>query len=270
LRVAIRLAPNYADAHAFLGMALESTGHLDEAIVSYRTLVRLRASWADPYPVLAAALRKKGQFAESLAELRRGHKLALKAPPHLPQSPQYAQWVREAERLVELDARLPAILGGSARPTSAAECIELANLCTLKKLPGRAAGFYEEAFAAQPGLADDLRAGHRYNAACTAALAGCGQGQDSPLRESARARWRQQAVAWLRADLALWAMQLASDKPEDRGAVRQALEHWQRDSDLAGVRDQAALARLPQTEHDAWRKLWARVQQRLDEARGRR
>ena len=42
-----------------------------------------------------------------------------------------------------------------------------------------AARFYEEAFAAQPKLADDLGAAHRYNAACAAALAGCGQSKDA-------------------------------------------------------------------------------------------
>jgi hypothetical protein len=38
--------------------------------------------------------------------------------------------------------------------------------------PFAAARWYSEAFAAQPKLADDLNAGHRYEAACAAALAG--------------------------------------------------------------------------------------------------
>jgi hypothetical protein len=35
--------------------------------------------------------------------------------------------------------------------------------------------------------------------------------------------------------------------------------HWQEDTDLAGVRDAAALAQLPADERKEWRTLWARV-----------
>jgi hypothetical protein len=41
------------------------------------------------------------------------------------------------------------------------------------------ARLYAEAFAAAPSLADDLGAGHRYNAARAAARAGCGHGADT-------------------------------------------------------------------------------------------
>ena len=38
--------------------------------------------------------------------------------------------------------------------------------------------------------------------------------------------------------------------------VRQALQEWQQDADLASVRDQAALDRLPDDERRPWRELW--------------
>jgi hypothetical protein len=41
--------------------------------------------------------------------------------------------------------------------------------------------------------------------------------------------------------------------------VRKALRHWQRDTDLAGLRDPAALANLPDAERTDWQKLWADV-----------
>jgi hypothetical protein len=44
------------------------------------------------------------------------------------------------------------------------------------------------------------------------------------------------------------------------------LRHWQEDSDLAGVRDSAALADLPAAERDAWCKVWAEVALVLDQA----
>src|SRR5205814_89708 len=79
--------------------------------------------------------------------------------------------------------------------------------------PG-SARFYAEAFAAQPALADDLKVGHRYNAACYAALAAAGMGEDTArLDDKEKSRLRKQALDWLRADLTLWSKQLASDKP---------------------------------------------------------
>ena len=37
------------------------------------------------------------------------------------------------------------------------------------------------------------------------------------------------------------------------------LKHWQEDSDLAGLRDAAALAKLPQEERAACKRLWGEV-----------
>ena len=170
--------------------------------------------------------------------------------------------MRDAERLVELDGKLSVIRRGAAKPADAAERIELASLCLIKKLPWTGARFFDEAFAAQPALAENVKTGHRYNAARMAALAGCGQSHDdAPLDDPARARWRQQALDWLQADLALWTKLGESGKPEVRAAVRRTLAHWQRDPDLAGLREEAALAKLPEAERTACRQLWAAVQQ---------
>src|SRR5262249_5562398 len=102
------------------------------------------------------------------------------------------------------------------------------------------------ALTQQPNLA----VAHRYNAACAAALAGCGQGKDATtLNATGRLRWRRQALTWLRAELAARARQLRSGSPEQSAQARQALEHWRRDPDLGGVRDSQALAKLPPDEH---------------------
>ena len=42
--------------------------------------------------------------------------------------------------------------------------------------------------------------------------------------------------------------------------VRTTLAHWRRDTDLAGVRANAALAGLPGAERQAWQRLWADVE----------
>jgi hypothetical protein len=52
-------------------------------------------------------------------------------------------------------------------------------LCTNKKLYRASAGLYADAFGADPKLANDLKAGHRYNTACHASLAAAEQGEDA-------------------------------------------------------------------------------------------
>jgi serine/threonine-protein kinase len=145
----------------------------------------------------------------------------------------------------------------------------LAQLCRLKQQYAGAAGFLAEAFARQLKLATDLSVGRRYDAACYAALAGCGQGED-PAKpgERAKARLRGQALGWLRADLALWKERLKRGKPPERQAAQGTLRHWQIDPDLAGVRDQAGLAKLPEAERTAWATLWGEVRGLLAKAAG--
>jgi serine/threonine-protein kinase len=109
-------------------------------------------------------------------------------------------------------------------------------------------------------LAADLKGGHRYNAACAAALAGCGRGEDgAKLSGAERTRWRKQAREWLQADLAAWAKKLADGAVADRALVQKKLMHWRTDPDLAGLRDPDELAKLPEKEREACRQLWQEV-----------
>ena len=75
------------------------------------------------------------------------------------------------------------------------------------------------------------------------------------------------ALTWLRADLAAYS-RLAKGNPKQKAAVRQRLELWQKDADLASVRDPAALDRLPEDERAAWRRLWDDVESLRKEVSG--
>jgi hypothetical protein len=168
--------------------------------------------------------------------------------------------VRQCERLVELDGRLPGFLDGKATPAGPDERIELAQLCSLKRLHGAAAHFYAEAFAGPPESAAKLPGANRYHAACAAALAGCGRGDDAArLDDGERGRLRSLALGWLRDALAQRCKELANNPT----ALRQALRHVQRDPALTAVREPDELAKLPQAEREAWRRLWADVADRL-------
>ncbi len=126
---------------------------------------------------------------------------------------------------------------------------------------------WTDAFQAEPKLAGDMQAGNRYNAACAAALAGSGQGKDDPpLDEPAKARWRKQAIDWLKADLAAWSKVLEKSPPVARQSISETLKHWEVDSDLAGLREAAALAKLPDDEQKACRALSAEVEALLKKA----
>ena len=114
--------------------------------------------------------------------------------------------------------------------------LEKGPICLKADMPGSAAVAYQKAIALAPNQAEDLKAALRYNAACAAALAGCGKGADATgISDKERSGWRNQARDWLTADLDLWARQAQSAKPLDRSAAQQQLRHWQTDPYLAGV-----------------------------------
>ncbi|HEY7428859.1 MAG TPA: protein kinase [Gemmataceae bacterium] len=86
-----------------------------------------------------------------------------------------------------------------------------------------------------------------------------------PAAETARARLRQQAWALLRAEVAAQAQQLSNASPAEAAAARQVLETLRHLPVLAGVRDPAALANLPEPERQMWQAFWQEVEGLLRE-----
>jgi serine/threonine protein kinase/Flp pilus assembly protein TadD len=258
-RQAIALKPGLAQPHFNLGLVLRAQGDLAGAAAAYRLATALEPDHAESHCNLGHALLAQGEFRQGLAALRRGHELGSKDSRWPYPS---AQWVRHGERLIELDGQLPGFLEGTKAPASAGVRIELTQLCAIKQLHGAAARFFEEAFADRP----NLLTAHRYNAACAAALAGCGRGEDAAkIDDGERARLRTQALRWLRDELTRWTKQLAANPK----ALRQRLGRWQRDPNLAGVRAPESLAGLPRAERKDWQKLWDNVADTLARAQGK-
>jgi hypothetical protein len=212
---------------------------------------------------LGAALLQLGRFTQAEASLRRGLELL---PSGAALRPVASRQLQQCQRWQTLEQNLPAVLSGQL-PARVAERLDYAQLCAVTRRHQASARLYAEAFNADARLADPLQAGHRYDAACAAAQAGCGKGADAgPLDDQERARLRRQALDWLRADLTAWARQAASDKEADRARVRQTLGRWQHDPDLAGVRTKEALAKLPEAERADWQELWTDVRALLQNA----
>jgi serine/threonine-protein kinase len=258
-REALRLKPDYPEAHCNLGTALSGQDRHKEAEAAFREALRLKPDLPEAHVNLGDTLQNQGRFVEALEALHRAHAIGSQTPGWRHPS---ADWVRECERLIELDRKLPAVLRGDTEPSSAAERLELAALCQhpSKRLHAAATRLYVAAFAADPKLAADLRQQHRYYAARSAALAAAWQGEDAKhLPDKVTLMLRRQGLRWLQADLALYTKLADREEATVKQAVRQRLTQWQEDTDLASIRDKAALDRLPEDERQHWRKLWEDV-----------
>ena len=268
-REAIRLNPDVAEVHYNFGIALRTIGRLDEAIAENREAIRLNKGFAEAHCNLGNYLCEKYEFIEGLSYLRRGNELGSKDPRWPYPS---AHWVKRCERLVELEAQLPRVLKGEVQLAEVGERLQLAQICQSPSRALYAAAYrlYTDAFAEQPKLADDLQNQLRYNAACAAALASCGRGKDAGgLPDKDYLRFRTQALKWLRDDLAAYRGVLEKEPDKARPVVAQLMQHWQEDTDFAGVRGPEALAKLPEAERREWRKLWEDVADTLSQAAGK-
>jgi serine/threonine-protein kinase len=292
-RAALDCDPTDSAAHSNLGLALMTRGRPDEAIACFRKALAIDPKLVGIQASLGFALAATGDSAEACkawqrsvalqpnqpevwywiarAHSHRGHRdqatVAFRRVRELYPAGSERRW--EAEQFLggnDLDGRLVGVLRGTDQPANPTEAIWFARECLSRKSHRIAAGLYAAAFTAEPKLAGDPRAGHRYNAACAALLAAT-EGKDAAQRDATeRARLRKQALEWLRADLAWWTRFLDSGPPAARIVVQETLRHWQQDSDLAGLRDKDALARLAAAEQKSWTQLWANVTALLKEA----
>jgi serine/threonine protein kinase/Flp pilus assembly protein TadD len=267
-REATRLKNDGAEAHYGLGKVLLHDAQPDQAIVEFREAIRLKKEYAEAHCDLGNVLLMRGRSREAVAELRRGHELGSKNPRWSNPS---AQWLQNAELVADLDARLPALLKGEQQPKDARECLALAQVCQMnKQFFAAATHWYNEAFVKEARLSQDVDAWHCYNAACAAALAGCGQGKDvDNLDTRERPRLRRKALDWLRADLKAYRQMVEKSAGKTGPMITERMQHWLNDADLTGVRSETALAKLPEDERRAWQKLWADVAELLAQAQGK-
>jgi len=176
--------------------------------------------------------------------------------------------LQQTQELQQLSAKLADVLAGKSRPADAAEAIRLAHFGhKFQRYHVGAAKLFQNAFALKPALAEDLKAEHRYRAACAALLAANGYGKGaSALTQQERADWRKQALTWLQADLQKWREQSASNQAGDVLGLLHRLADWQSNPELVGVRDAKELAKLSPEEQQNWQKLWSERQSIIKQA----
>jgi serine/threonine-protein kinase len=233
-----------------LAGTLEESGNVEGSLVLLRENARLRPDHAGVLCSLGVGLQRAGHLVEGLEVLRRGRQLAHEKGLHF--RAQADQWLADAERLAAFDLRLTA---GKTSPATAADSLGFAQVSFFKTHYAAAADFSQRAFAQDAGLAADLDAANRYQAACAAALAAAGEGEGTPSLDTLRkAALRKQALSWLREDLTAWS-QRAQD-PAAWPAVEAMLRLWQRHPYLASLREPAELAHLSPDEQRACKHLW--------------
>jgi serine/threonine-protein kinase len=295
------------------GQALESYG---KALATWERLAREHPESPDHASYLGGALNNMAvidldakRFGQARAKLRQAVSWQEKALATNPRHPNYRRFLgnhlrslinaakglgnedearavqRELGELVAndpakaaLDQRLAAVIRGET-PKDNREQLQLAYRAYEKKLFGDSTRLYRGALDADPKLAGDRRAQHRYNAACAAALAAASMTgppdrketsgrTEKPLTDVDRAKFRNQARAWLEAELKAWSILLESAKGQkQRQAIAGTLEHWRDDTDLTSVRDKHALDSLPEGERTLWKTLWDDVERLLNKAR---
>jgi hypothetical protein len=202
---------------------------------------------------LGLALIEYGDLRSARVSLERALDLLPRRQRH---SRVTAQHIAACDQLLKYEESLNAILGGKPMPKGPDKLITMAYLACrpAKQLYSTSVKLYSQAFLIQSSLEN----AQRYNAACAAALAGTGQGKDADgLNSKQRAEWRKLARNWLTTDMAKHTEQARTDK--GRPVVKQQLTHWLKDPDLAAVRDEPSLAKLPEKEREQWRKLWGDV-----------
>jgi eukaryotic-like serine/threonine-protein kinase len=252
----IELNDKSVEGHHNLGLIFYGRGERDKAIIHYRKALQIKPDLAPAHCGLADALLKQGALAEALAHLVEANKFGA---AYSDVSAHTAQWVKQVERLIAVEAKLPGILSGEDKPASAYEELELAVVCDLKGLHRTSARLFASAFQSRPALATTMKLGYRYQAACVAAKASCSP-THFPWDAVDRSHWRRQALDWLRADMAQMARGL-EQSPDTRKSVRDTLQRWQKEKVLACLREPEALAKLPASDRAECLKFWAEVQE---------
>ena len=264
-RETIRLRPDDPFAHLVLATALVQRDKLDEAVTEYQETTRLRPDYAEAHCKLAHQLKAQGRYAESLAEFERGHELGSKRADWWYPS---ATWIEQARRVARVEREFPALLRGDAKPATVTERLDFAHVAYTRGLHATSARLWAEAFALAPKLASEPTNRLRFAAARCAALAGFEKGKDQPPPDdAARAALRRQALDWLGADLALASRIVAKRPSKAMEAVHNMLQYWIDEANRASIRDDLALAKLPEKERAEWRSFWEEVEALLNKSR---
>jgi hypothetical protein len=73
---------------------------------------------------------------------------------------------------------------------------------------------------------------------------------------AAKSELRHRELGWLRAEAGAWSAVFDSGTPPERERALSVIRWWTRDTDLATVRGDEALAKLREAERKEWETFW--------------
>jgi len=251
---AMRCAPKESSVWHNIGVAHRRTKNLPLAEASFKKAIAINKKASESHFGLSLVYRDQGRFDAAVKAMEDGIRhLSLLERLH-----PTAQLI-EFMSLASLEKRLAKVLAGDK--STIAERIALAEICwQYKRQYADAVGLYAGVFAEQPMLANDHVKAHRYNAACAAVLAAAGKNANGPTLDAMeKERLRRKALEWFRGDLDSCEKRLQSaDADVDR--IRDTFALWQKNADLAGVRDARVMDSLSESERADWRRFWSDVE----------
>ncbi len=280
-REAIRRDPSYVRYRFYLAISLSFQRRYQEAESVISEAIRIKPDYGPLYIVLGTSFRHQGRLNDAITAYRKARELR-RTKPDTAAARELDALTHRTERQQVMAPRLSAILRGDDHPKDLAERIDLAEVCLDRDQPAAAFRFFAEALSSDPSRAE-ARVGPsywnwsrasgrnldtpRYEAARAAVLAGTGRGLDTPTpNDPARARFRGQALAYLRQERAAWGRELDRGDAASVKRVRRAFESWFDDFDLNVVRLPESLKALPETERADWQAFWDEVDETLQKA----
>ena len=202
--------------------------------------------------------RELGEYAESVKVLERALKVGSKRPGW--NHGFVTREIKQSQRLLELEKKLPAVLAGREKAGDATEWDDLVLIALRKESHATAAQLLKAAFAADPNLMHAKPRLNRFTAIRCAARSASGQSKnDPPVREVAKTELRRLALGWLEAELADYTKIVNDGPPKARNETAGVLRAWLNHADLNGIRDDLELAKLPEAERASWRRVWDAV-----------
>ena len=257
LKTAIQIDGSFTNAYFAIANTLLKKRDFQEAINYYGQTLTLAPDYAEAHCNLGHALKNLGSFAQALKSFKQGHELGSRKQNWHYRS---AEWIQECERLLSLDQKLPAVLKEEIQPATPQDWLDYIQVCQLKKAYASQAKLWQRAFMAYSPPRNPS-AGYRFRAACAAAMAADGQGQDAGnLTADQKADLRKQVFQWLQTDVKEWTKRVEKGRPTFILASFKELSHLQTTTDLDGLREEKNLVSFSQAERQEWKKLWAEVE----------
>src|SRR5262245_40890469 len=195
-------------AHEGLGLVLEDSDRMDDAIAALREAVRIDVGRASARKELVRALLDVGRFEDARTEARLFLESRSEGDPVRAEA---SALLERCELIHELEVDLPAVLDGRRLPQGRAECFALADVFRARHDDAAAARCFADAFDAGDETHEDSDA-RKFDAARCAARAGSISGEAGEASgDEERAGWRSLALTWLREELGALDARLTAD-----------------------------------------------------------